>query len=88
MSKSCKKVWEKASVIIAPFVEKKINPFVRIGQCKNSTEYMHTKKIDIYIFIYCIYLTVDYRHKERYRDSKSEAHLQSLSNRSSCKECT
>lgn len=47
---------------------KKINPFVRIGQCKNSNEYMHTKKIYIYIFVYCIYLTVDYRHKERYRD--------------------
>lgn len=52
--------------------EKKINPFVRIGQCKNSNEYMHTKKIYIYIyiyiFVYCIYLTVNYRHKERYRD--------------------
>lgn len=41
-----KKVWEKASMIIAPFVEK--NKPICPCQCKNSNEYIHTKKIDIF----------------------------------------
>ena len=73
LSKSCKKVWEKASVIIAPFVEKNksICPQVSAKIVMNIC----IQRKQIYIFIYCIYLTVDYRHKERYRDLQSEAHV-------------
>lgn len=46
MQKKKKKVWEKASMIIAPFVEK--NKPICPCQCKNSNEYIHTKKIDIF----------------------------------------
>lgn len=50
---------------------------------------MHTKKIDIYIFIYCIYLTTDTK-KETCRAKPLEplSPKQRLLNKSSRKECT
>lgn len=56
-----KEVWEKASMIIAPIVEK--NKPLCPCQCKNSNEYMHIKKIDIFYSIDWIYETVDYRER-------------------------